>query len=539
MARRRRATKWRGPHVPGEFPTLGYLVADWIEKQCAIPDRHVAGEPFRLSDEQLRHLIWEYRLHPSAKVDHEKPSAPFAFVGNVLVRPQKWGKGPFSAARICAQAAGPVLFAGWDEDGEPTGMPWPSPHIQVSAVSEDQTNNIWRALRPMIEQGAIAAEIDNTGLQTIYLPNGLIERVTSAAVSRLGQRITYVEQDETHSMTPANRGDDLADTQRRNVAGTGGRWSATTNAWDPAQNSVAQGDHEATRTGAVKDIYFNYPEPLEGSWANKRDRRRIIKHAYKGAPWVDLNRIMSECNRLDAKGDPGQAERFFGNRIVAGAASAFEIEEYKKLRDDSIGIAGGRLVTLGFDGALTRDATGLVATDVETGHQAVVGVWERPPELGDDDAWIVPVDDVDAAVEQAFDFWDVWRLYGDPPHWKDDLNRWAGRYGEDRVVLWWTNARKKMAYALKAFKTDMRDDVMSYGGDLADRLEEHIANAVKKPTAMRDEDDGTLLWLIAKDGQNSPRKIDLAMAACLSWEARGDAIRAGALKQPDYQRATW
>ena len=29
---------WRGPEVPGEFPTLGYQVADWIEDMCAIPD---------------------------------------------------------------------------------------------------------------------------------------------------------------------------------------------------------------------------------------------------------------------------------------------------------------------------------------------------------------------------------------------------------------------------------------------------------------------------------------------------------------------
>lgn len=33
-----------------------------------------------------------------------------------------------------------------------------------------------------------------------------------------------------------------------------------------------------------------------------------------------------------------------------------------------------------------------------------------------------------------------------------------------------------------------------------------------------------------KDGRHSPRKIDAAMAAVLSWEARADAVAAGALK---------
>jgi hypothetical protein len=39
------------------------------------------------------------------------------------------------------------------------------------------------------------------------------------------------------------------------------------------------------------------------------------------------------------------------------------------------------------------------------------------------------------------------------------------------------------------------------------------------------------MWLIAKDRPDSPRKIDLAMAGCLSWEARGDAVAAGALRK--------
>jgi hypothetical protein len=537
VARKRQG--WRGPDYPGEFPSLGFEVIDWIEANCAIPDRHVAGEPFLLSTEQKMHLIWEYRLDPKAVADLDTPSAAFAYVGNVLVRPQKWGKGPFSAARICAQASGPVLFAGWDADGEPTGMPWSTPHIQVTAVSEDQTKNIWRALVPMIELGAVHGEIDNTGLQQIYLPgDGLIERVTSSALSRLGARITYVEQDETHGMTEANGGHKLADTQRRNLAGTGGRWSATTNAWDPSEASQAQLDFEMVEERQITDVYVNYPKPLEGSWQNKRERRRILKHAYKGAPWVDLNRVESECKRLDAKKDPGQAERFFGNRIVAGVSQAFDVDDYKKLRSDQNEIERGRIITLGFDGSLTRDATGLVATDAETGFQVVLGVWERPLHLTDEDAWVVPVDEVDEAVDQAFECWDVWRMYADPPYWKDDINRWAGRHGDEKVVLYWTNVRKKMAYALKGFKTDMRPGVMSYGGEHADVLERHIANAVKRATAMHHDEDGLPLWLISKDGPNSPRKIDLAMAACLSWEARGDCIRSGRLNKT-YTRAAW
>lgn len=534
---------WRGPEVPGEYPTLGYTVIDWIEDSCAVPDRHVVGEPLRLTTWQKRHLLWQYRLWPDARVDPDRPSSPFMYYGSYLVKPQKAGKGPFSAARICAQAAGPVLFAGWDSAGEPVGMPWATPHIQVTAISEDQAANIWRALLPMIELGAVSADITDVGLQRINLRGGgLIEPVTASALSRLGQRITYVEQDETQSWTERNSGHKLADNQRRNLAGTGGRWSATGNAWDPSERSVMQLDYEARQAG----VYFDYTEPLPGSWANKRERRRILRHAYADSPWVDLDRVEADCERLASKGDPGQAERYFGNRVVAGASKAFDIEAYKALYADG-GIAGGRDVTLGFDGALTNDATGLVATDIRTGHTVVVAWWMRPVTIPEDEDWSVPIDELDEAVEFAFTFWKVWRMYGDPPHYREDLSRWAGQFGHDRVVEWWTNSRKKMAVTLREFRTSMRPGVMSHGpmNDSPEAvaahaaLVEHIANAVKRMSNMRDDEDGSFLWLISKESQKSPRKIDLAMAACLAWAARQDAIRAGVLNDEDYSYASW
>lgn len=528
---------WRGAEAPGEFPTLGFLVADWIEDSCAIPDGEKAGEPMVLTDEQLRFLLWHYRLRPNAKADAAKPSAAFAYRRSQLVRPQKWGKGPLSAAIICAEANGPVLFDGWDANGEPVGVPWATPWIQVVAVSEDQTDNVWTALVPMIELGSLRADIPDTGKTRINVAGhggsaGLIEPVTSAHLSRLGQRLTFAVHDETHSWTKHNGGEKLADTQRRNLAGMGGRSIETTNAWDPSESSVAQ----ITFENAPPDVFRDYPEPPKGSIRNKRERRRILKAAYGDSWWVDLDRIESEILELLPR-DPNQAERFFFNRIVAGADKAFDSERWAQLHDpDAGGIAEGRKVTLGFDGARRNDATGLVATDIETGHQVVVGVWERPRELDPDTDWEVPEADVNAAVEWAFDTWDVWRLYGDPPYWETPLDTWAGRYGEDRVVQWWTNRLKQMAFALKAYSNAQADGELSHDGH--PKFAEHIANAVKHQTRMRD-DDGSWLWVIRKENPKSAKKIDLAMAGCLSWEARGDAVRKGVLDEPEYEAAQW
>jgi phage terminase large subunit-like protein len=84
-----------------------------------------------------------------------------------------------------------------------------------------------------------------------------------------------------------------------------------------------------------------------------------------------------------------------------------------------------------------------------------------------------------------------------------------------------------MAFALRAYRTAISGAELSHDGDGA--FARHIGNAVKRPARAKD-DEGKPMWTIQKDRHDSPRKIDLSMAGCLSWEARRDAIAAGALK---------
>ena len=514
-----------------EHPTLGAQVADWIETNCVIPDGDHAGEPFVLTDEQLHFICDFYRLKNDADAEH--PNNAFAYRRGMLVRPQKWGKGPLSAAMILAEAAGPVLFDGWDADGYPVGRPWSTPWIQVVAVSEDQTDNVWNALVPMIELGGLRAEIPDTGKTRINLTTdvgvGKIEPVTSAALSRLGQRITFAVHDETHSWTRHNGGVKLADTQRRNLAGMGGRSLETTNAWDPTENSVAQQTVEAD----LKDVLVDMNAAPELSIRNKADRRKMLKAVYRDSWWIDLDRIEAEIEELLPR-DPNQAQRFFFNRIVAGSDRAFDAELWKTLAKPHE-VKAGSLITLGFDGARRQDSTGLVATEVSTGYQWVGGVWERPQDTTEDD-WEVSEAEVNQVVEYFFDRYEVFRLYADPPYWESALDRWAGQYGEQKVVRWWTNRNKAMAYALQAWVTDWRTGQLSHDG--SEVLQRHIQNAVKTNTRIRDEQGG-FLWTIRKEGAKSPHKIDLAMAACLSWEARGDAMRDGATNKTNFKTTGW
>jgi hypothetical protein len=270
---------WRGPEVEGEYPTLGYLVGAWIEANCVIPDGNHQGDPFLLTDEMWRFLFRFYRLKANARFVESRPSAAFYNRGGLLMRPQKWGKGPFAAAICLAEAFGPVRFAGWDEDGEPTGAPHPTPWIQIVATSEEQTDNTWLALYEMARRGPVA-DIPGVdiGVEDINLPSGgKIEPRTSSGKARLGARLTFAVFDETHLFVESNGGVLLASTMKRNIGGMSGRWLETTNAYDPSQKSVAQRTHEHKATDVVVDYR---PPPRMPDEHDEEDCLALLEHVY-------------------------------------------------------------------------------------------------------------------------------------------------------------------------------------------------------------------------------------------------------------------
>lgn len=512
---------WRGPEHPREFPTLGYLAADWIEAHCVVPDGDRAGEPYRLTDEMVRFLVRFYRLRPDVEPGG-KPSAAWHFQrGGLLVRPQKWGKGPFSAAVILFEAEGEARFDGWNADGEPVGRPWATPWVQITAVSEDQTANVYRALRPMVQLGPLAERLPQTGENKIPLRGGgMIETTTSEGTSRLGQRLTFALQDEGHSWLERNGGRRLGETQRRNLAGMGGRFLGTTNAWNPVEQSDAQLVAE-NPVGVLVD----YPTPPAGSVRNKRERRKVLRFVYGDSAaadgWVDLDRIDTEIEALIPH-DPAQAERFFLNRAHAGESIAVQPETWEARADARV-VPDRALVTIGVDGARFDDALAIVATSVESGHQWPLAIIERPAEAGDDYEHDLAA--ADGAMVDAFERFSVWRAYIDPQRIGHLVDRWQGRWTDKVVVEWYTNRPKPVAHAVRNWVVAVSSGDMTHDGDPT--FARHVANARRQPLLVRDA-DGRPMWTMRKERPGSPLKIDAAMAAVLSWEARGDAIAAGA-----------
>lgn len=513
-----------------DFPTLGFLVSDWIEAHCVIPDGFRMGQPFKLYDEQLWFLVNHYRLKPDAEVGQLAPA--FFYRRSQLVRPQKWGKGPLTAAQICAEAVGPVLFAGWSdgseayycsdygcgcgweypyEAGEPMGGPWPTPLIQITATSEEQTDNIYAALRPMIDKGPLHELIPKTGEEFIRLPNdGRIDVVTSNARSRLGQRVTFVPQDETGIWTPSSGMVKVAETQRRGLAGMGGRAVETTNAWDPAEGSVAQRTSESKSEDLFRDHAL---APAALSYGNKVERRRIHRHVYGDSlvdrgGHVDLDSIEAEAAELMER-DPEQAERFFGNRIVAGSGKWMEPAAWAACADPLQTVADREVITIGFDGAQYEDSTALIGCRVSDGHLFSLGVFPAEPE--------VDSDGVLAAVVQAFERYHVALVFPDPwGDWRSTIEGWALRW-PGRVREFDTRHITKMCRALERFERDVRAGALTHDGDST--FSTHVLNAHKRS---RGE-----LYAITKDRKHSPHKIDAAVAATLAYAARTQAIEEG------------
>lgn len=519
---------WRGPRFDGEYPTLGLTVGSWIQRNCVIPDGMHQGEPFALTEEMWRFLVSYYRLHPNARYDPRKPSAPFAYRGGLLMRPQKWGKGPFAAAICLAEAFGPVRFGGWDDKGEPIGQPHPTPWVQIVATSEEQSDNTWLALYEMARRGPIAdvPGID-IGVEDINLPSGgKIEPRTSAGRSRLGARLTFAIMDETHFFTESNGGVLLASTMKRNISGMGGRWLETTNAYDPSERSVAQRTHEHK----APDVLVDYrPSPRHPVADDDDDCMACLAHVYGDSWWVDKDRILQDARDPNVCVTWADALRYFFNLIVVGVSDAVDAIRWDHLireRD----LKPEETICLGFDGSRSRDCTSLVASRLSDGRWFHIKTW-NPAEY---ENHLIPRGEVDQKLTEVFDTYDVLYLYMDPYRWQEYGELWSGRW-PGRVVEYPTNNEKRMDDAIVRFQVTFAG-AFTHDGDPVLRAHAMAAAMAKgrKRAPRPDEDPAIPRFYLRIMPKRTGGHIDALVAGILGEAARGKAIEDGALNTPSF-----
>lgn len=527
-----------------DFPTL-WVAIDWTEQHAIVPDRDQKGEPFVHYDWQLWCAANWYRIKPTAEVG--QLATAFFYRRMQIVGPQKIGKGPLAAAFTAAQARGPVLFdgfakgaevydcsdhgcsCGWTyeyEPGEPMGRPWATPLIQLTGTSDEAIEaNVYGHLKPMLRYGPLAPQV-TVGEDFTRLPNdGKIETVTSSAMSRLGNPIVFALHDETQLYTDSNKLRKVAETQRRGAAGMGGRSMELTNTWDPAEDSVAQRTHDSKRP----DIFRFWRNPdLEQSLRHSdgtlykfsvaRERRKILQFVYAGTFHVDLDGIEAEALELMEK-DPGQAERFYGNRVVAGLGSWMDGEKWDARAVVIELPPRGTQIVLGGDGSDIDDWTGIRA-ETQNGYQftpitpAGLTIWNPVDFDGQ-----VPRLAVGEAVDWIFSYYDVIRMYFDPPYWETEVDQWAAKHGEKRVIRWATYRPTQMHAAAERLVTDVNKVDSGFTHDGCEHTAAHVKNVRTKmrPNARQ--------YVLAKPGE-AGRKIDLAVCSVICHEAAGDATAA-------------
>lgn len=542
------------PAFPGERPTLGWIVLDWIADNLIVPDGASDGEPLTFTREQAEFVLRLYEVDRrfEGPAIHGRAMRNARLIRRaVLSRPKGWGKSPLVAALCLVEALGDVVMDGWDANGRPVGRPWASlgfkPKVQIVAVSEDQTANTWEPCLDMARRGPVADNYDIDPMETfIAVPRGIIEPVTSSGTSREGFRPVFSALDQTESWTPSNGGTKLASTIRRNLGKVNGCSVETPNAFEPGMNSVAEksfaayGLQQEGRTRLDKGLLFDHREaPAETDPADEDSLRAGLAYAYGDSAdvhggWVNLDRLVAEY--WDPDTDPQEARRYYLNQITHASDAFLSQPEWAGCADASKVVADRDVVTLGFDGSRGRakgkpDATALIGCRVEDGHLFEIGVWEAPDGPGQE-KWTPPLPEIEAAVADAFRRYKVVGFYADPSRdWRSHINAWEARFGGKVKVKasanhpfeWWmTGGRSGLNQrAIEDFEGAVRNGDLTHDGSF--KLTQHMLNARRRIKHAK--------LSLGKEHDYSPAKVDAAVAAVLAFQARLDAVAKGVGKR--------
>jgi hypothetical protein len=511
--------------VPGTL-TLGWEALWWAREYLRHPDGPRAGLPWEYTEGQQLFVLWWYALRPDLR---------WMFQHGVRRHSKGTGKSPSAGALALTELLAPVRFSHLctvDDDDPRTwggvrGKPVDMPLVQVAGVSESATANTMRHVRAMTSKKSKvvrACHLD-PGKTVIYTPNGgQLEQITSSASAAEGALVTFAVEDEPELWRPGNGGVDLAAVLDRNLAKSGSRALETANAWEPGAGTVAEETFDAwvaQEEGRTKSegliLYDAVVAAADTDLADGESLRRGVAQAYADAWWVDQQTIIDRILSLRTK--PDVARRFYLNQPVASLDAWVTPQEWAVLADTTQVIADQDEIVAFFDGSRTKDATALVGCHVETGYVFAIGVWEAPPDKHEPGyTWSVPVAEVDAAVEQMFDRWDVRAFFADVREWEGFTKvTWPERYAEQLEIEAVPTGREPQAIAWDmrspahvhdftlscelTFTEITEDKPFRHDGD--GRVGRHVVNARRHPNRFGVS--------IAKESRDSPKKIDAAV----------------------------
>lgn len=532
-----------------EYPTLGPQICDFIEERFVYGPGSLQGQPVTLDVDQRRVLYHLYEYWPRG----------FRLYGTDLSGRRRFQRGGMSVRKgsskteMMAWITGcelhpesPVRFTSYSDQspgGLAQGRPVNDPYIPLLAYTKDQVSELaYGALKSILENCPDADMFDVSNdralrFNTAGRPDGKVVPIAGSPSGADGARTTFQGLDETHRLyTQLHR--DAIETMLNNLPKRPmedpWQFSATT-AGEPGQGSYAEDEyHEARENFEGKKTstgfyFFHRQAPDNSKFETMEQRMEAIWEATGPGvrEWTNFYAIAAQWDREGA--DRQYLERVWTNRWTQTASQAFDKSAFEFLGSPRLRIKPGAFCTLGFDGAKFDDSTALVLTDIPTGIQNVVGFWEKPAEYngprdenGREKRWQVPEAEVNAAFEEAMDKYEVWRVLADPPHWVETVGSWAAKW-PDEVREFWTKDPTRMYYAVRNYIGAIESGDLAHDGD-PDFIR-HIGNTGKRMTRGVDE-EGNPRFILTKITHE--RKMDISVAAVLSWEARSQAITEGA-----------
>ena len=552
------------PPLPDKepWPSLGPDVCDWQEANLAFGPGDLLGQPYRVDDEDRALLERMYQVHqPDHTGKCRIESGRCRTVQNarcgrrrfdtVVVMTRKGTKKSERLASVAAAELGadaPVRCDGFRREGRlwiPVGRPVVSPYVFLFAFAKEQAEDTsWDAMRQMILLGPGHEKFDVWEERILRKGgDGEAKALASAPDSRDGGKTTFEGKEEVHRWTQP-RHHEADQTTRGNLSKRpiAEPWEMmVTTAYAPGEGSVAEEMHDAARklTGAAAQksrMFFFYRwadtrieiHDEDGSFNDAKLEAAIIDASGPTtAAWSDPAGIASL--QFKAPGaDPDYAERVWLNRLIRRTQVAFDAEAWKRAVREYV-IPKGAAVVLSFDGSrgsddptYPPDHTGLVVTEIASGWQDLLGGWDPADYPGRR----IPRDLVAIAVDDAFTQFAVNRMYADPPGWDPEIAEWQAKYGEEKVIGWFTWRERPISFACGNYAQAIASGEATHSGN--EDFAAHIGHAHKRPVNVRDS-DGNRLWTIQKERPHSPLKIDYAMCGVLGWEARTDALASGAM----------
>jgi phage terminase large subunit-like protein len=293
-------------------------------------------------------------------------------------------------------------------------------------------------------------------------------------------------------------------------------WSAMTLASGKREHSLVLGISTpgTSRDGVLWQLVeYGREHPADGSFYLKEFAAPLDADVHDEGAWAVANPALGDflsvdALRLDAR--TAREDNFRRYRMglwTSGASAWLSAQAWADCADTSRVVTPREPVVLAFDGSISDDCTALTGctippTDADKPHLFVIEIWAK-----DEPGWTVDRDKVDAAVHAAFKRYDVREMVCDPYGWREAINRWAKRYGSERVLEYPSYIVSRMAPATDGLATAVRQGQVTHDGNPV--LAQHVANARAKNTQVGD--------VIVKDRKSSPRKIDSAVTSIMAF----------------------